>query len=164
LLLGLPIQLVNSGDPPLETPIKTKKKLPTQTKTNLEIVSQSKRRQSSFMLDGSAKAHSWFEKMSKPNDRIMLRVEPLGLYNFPDEFKIADAAGYFEYSIRFRNLLIHEAKFNDRQQTEEELWLIEEEKAAKTKGKKKAGEGPTPEELEKKAYFDNIRSTDEGRL
>lgn len=99
------------------------------------------------MNDSNIKApsHSWFDKMAKPNDRIMLRIEPLGLFNFPEEFQNADAAGYFDYSIRFRNFSIGESKFYPRQQTEEELWLIEEEKAKKAT-KKKGNEGPTPEE------------------
>ena len=116
------------------------------------------------LLAFGAKGHTWIEKMSKPNDKIILRVEPLGLFNFPEEFQNADVNGYFEYSMKFRGLTLAEAKFNTRQQTEEEQWLIEEEKNAKTKKKPKGQEGPTPEELEKQNYFAKIKQDDDDRL
>lgn len=119
------------------------------------------------MIEGTNKPLGWFEKMAKPNEKITLRIEPLGLYAFPEEFQKADEAGggMFDYVLKFANLEIFDTKFHPRQLTEEELWVIEEEKLAKAnKGKKKGTEGPTPEELEKKAYFDKIKQDDQDKL
>ena len=111
----------------------------------------------------NSKSAQIFSKLKKPLSNLTINFSNLGLYALPEEYIDDNQVTELNYNFIFGDLKVDGGEIKHRQRTEEELWREEQMKLNKGK-KKKKGEPPDPEVVEKEEYFAEVKRQDEERL